>query len=650
MKTKISILIVLIAAKSILAQTSSIIDSLKLELDKKQEDTIKAQVLNDLAYYYLYQNIDTSLIYGKRAEKLATQIKYTKIKAKANLYIGNAFLYTNRYDSAKYYFENSFQIFDSEGLDKSAVYSSLGMLCKNQGDYIKAIEIYLEGIVYDEKNKNEYGKFIKLLNLANVYMILDEYQKSIDHQIEAVAISKSTNNENIKFALGTILNNIGGNYVQLSKFKLASDYFNESLIVNLKNENKKEIARNYNNLGVVSEKQNQLNKSLILLKKALVIREELEDKDELVETHMQLGVTYGKLLQKNISQSHFNIALELAKNINDLSLISEVYLALSDTYLLQNSPQQALANFKSHTQYKDSILQVDHLKSISELEIKYKTKKKDNEILTQQLELEQSAKGLQKKKTQFNYLIGISTFLLLISFLSWLVFKQRQKRKNQEIFTLKREFKIKTLETLIQGEEKERLRIAKELHDGVNGDLSAIKYKLSSILETNDKVIKEVVSMIDESCMHVRAISHNLIPPSLEKLNIIEATYEYCQNMDEIHPQNINFQHIGDPIQIPKSVEINIFRIIQELVTNSLNHAQANEIHVQMSCRRNSIHLTVEDNGKGFDTDQVKTNSGIGLENVKSRIECLHATMDLISNNQGTSYTIEIDTDKFDDN
>lgn len=115
------------------------------------------------------------------------------------------------------------------------------MLCKNQGDYIKAIEIYLEGIVYDEKNKNEYGKFIKLLNLANVYMILDEYQKSIDHQIEAVAISKSTNNENIKFALGTILNNIGGNYVQLSKFKLASDYFNESLIVNLKNENKKKL-------------------------------------------------------------------------------------------------------------------------------------------------------------------------------------------------------------------------------------------------------------------------------------------------------------------------------------------------------------------------------------------------------------------------
>ncbi len=150
-----SVFLFFLMTSTLFGQTSSIIDSLKVELNKNQVDTIKAQVLNDLAYYYLYQDIDTSLIYGKQAELFATKINYAKIKAKANLYIGNAFLFTNQYDSAKYYYEKSYQIFDSEGLDKSAVYSSLGMFYKSTGDYQKAIEFYYNGLKYDDETFQE---------------------------------------------------------------------------------------------------------------------------------------------------------------------------------------------------------------------------------------------------------------------------------------------------------------------------------------------------------------------------------------------------------------------------------------------------------------------------------------------------------------
>ncbi len=119
--------------------------------------------------------------------------------------------------------------------------------------------------------------------------------------------------------------------------------------------------------------------------------------------------------------------------------------------------------------------------------------------------------------------------------------------------------------------------------------------------------------------------------------------------MDATHPQQINFQYIGDDFSIPKNAEINIFRIIQELVTNSIKHAKATEVNVQMSCRKNTIQLTIEDNGKGFDKSEVVTD-GIGLKNVQSRIDYLQATIDLISNKQGTSYAIEIETEKLNDN
>ena len=95
--------------------------------------------------------------------------------------------------------------------------------------------------------------------------------------------------------------------------------------------------------------------------------------------------------------------------------------------------------------------------------------------------------------------------------------------------------------------------------------------------------------------------------------------------------------------------EINIFRIIQELITNSLKHAEATEIDVQISFQNDSLQVTVEDDGKGFDKREVST-KGIGLSNIESRIQYLHASVDFISNDRGTSYTFEIDTKKLNDN
>ena len=147
--------------------------------------------------------------------------------------------------------------------------------------------------------------------------------------------------------------------------------------------------------------------------------------------------------------------------------------------------------------------------------------------------------------------------------------------------------------------------------------------------------------MIDKSCNQVRAISHNLVPPSLENFNLIEAVEDYCGKSDASHSEKITFQQLGEDANMSKKEEINIFRIIQELVTNSIKHANATEINVQISCRNKVMQITVEDNGEGFDKEKVE-GKGIGLINIQSRIDYLHGTMDLISNNQGTSTTIEI--------
>jgi len=645
LKKTLTLLFCLLFSFSFFGQTNKIIDSLQIELQKKQADTITMQILSDLSYYYLYQSTDTSLIYSKKLVEFATEKASNNFKGKAHRNMGNAFMYSNRYDSAYVHFNKAFQILDAEGLDKSAIYSSIGMLYKRKGDYEKALETYYEGITYDEETGNDYGKFIKLLNSSSVYYTLENIEKSIEYQLQAISISETTDNENIKYAQGTILNNIAVNYIELEEYNKALDYLEQSLVFNLKNENKKETARTYNNIGSVYEKENQLQKAISFLMKSLELRNEIGDEDELIETHMEIAKVYGKMNLNTKASSHYKIALEKAKYQENLPLISETYLSLSETYGTQNNPSKELESYKYHIQFRDSIFKLTNIENINELESKYESEKKDKEIVEQQLQIEKTEGELQKKKFQNNFILGLAIFLLVASLLLWGVFQQRQKRKNQEIVSLKREHQIKTLETLMEGEEKERFRIAKELHDGVNGDLSAIKFKLSTLLEMNNNVIKEAIDMIDSSCQQVRAISHNLVPPSLEKFNLLEATEEYCAEMNAVQKMEISFLHLGDSVSIPKKAEVNIFRIIQELMTNSTKHSEANEITVQISCRDESLQVTVEDDGKGFDKNKIK-GTGIGLTNIESRIEYLQATIDVISNKQGTSTTIEIDTRK----
>lgn len=628
------------------AQKHTTIDSLKIELAKKQSDTIASRILNDLAYYYSYREIDSSFMYARQALKMSQKSNYPKGEAKANLNIGNAFMFINQYDSAKYYFNTAFKICDKNNVNKSSVYSSLGILYKNLGNYEKALYTYFEGVSYDEKTNNEYGKFVKLINIANVYSKIENLEKSLEYELKALELAKTTKNPNIIEIKGVLFNNVALSYMQLNDLDKAIVYIQQSLEINIKNQNTKEIARNYNNLGVLYQEKGNLNQAIDYLKKSLKIREELKDEDEQVETNMSLGTVYGKLKNHKLSEQHFSKALTIAQKINNKSLISEVYLAMSNNNEWQKNYSEALKNHKNHVRFKDSILLENNLKDISEIEIKYQTEKKDKELAEQRLTIEKKETELIKKKSQNTFMTALAALFLVTAIMGWFVYNQHQKRKNQEILTLKREQQVKTLEALIEGEENERFRIAKELHDGVNGDLSAIKYKLSSLMEMNNKVIKEAITMIDASCKQVRAISHDLVPPSLENFSLVEATQVYCNNINSSNPDiDIVFQHLGNDVELPKKSEINIFRIVQELVTNSLKHAKASTINVQISSHNNNIQVTVEDNGTGFDKDEVST-KGIGLKNVQSRVEYLNATMDLISNEKGTSYTIDIDKDQ----
>nr|WP_321236983.1 sensor histidine kinase [uncultured Psychroserpens sp.] len=638
------VLFLCLVSYSLFGQTTGI-DSLKRELNKKHPDTTFVSIYLSLSAESIYYDFKKAKPYADSA------LQYS--------------LKTNKYQIAQ-------------------VYNNLGLIEHENGEPELARMFYDKALKELDENDDKKVRGIVYGNYSVTYDNSNNFDKELEYSLKAIELNSGDDFELsfLYYNHSVIYEDAGFNnesvyYLELAR-EMASrseelrveSYASMNLAYHAMREKEYSKAENYlvrvgeicqetNSLEVchyyyltlgrlqtLQEKYNEAEVS-ILKSKDLAIQRNLESK--IVESYLMLG-------NLEFEKGNYAEAAHIydTKNIDSFEVINLWYADLK--YKKRALLESKLGNHKKSNEllynyltYADSIHKSENRSLLTNADRKYKIEKKNKEIAEQQLELKEQETEIQKQDSQIIYMTGLALFLLVAGLLTWLVYQQKQKRKNQEILTLKREYQIKSLESLIEGEEKERFRIAKELHDGINGDLSAIKYKLSSLLEMNNKVIKEAITMIDDSCEQVRAISHNLMPPSLENFNLVEATENYCDSINAVNKESVTFQFIGEDIQISKKAEVNAFRIIQELISNALKHAQAGEINVQLSNREGVVQITVEDDGKGFDQNNIES-QGIGLSNIQSRADYLNAEIDLISNAQGTSCTIDIDLNKLNDN
>ena len=627
-------------------QTNKTIDSLKQSLlNDKIHDTTKVSMYLLLGKEFAVIDLDSSGFYIKNALKLSLlNNNYRVVKAYSNM--GLIHFYNSNSDSARYYYDKGLKALDVKDnvIERSTIYCNYSLSYQDSDEFEKRIDYSQKAI--DLVKYNDKEVCLLYFNHSIIFVNAGFVEQSKKYLKLALEASKKAKDYRVE---GATLRQLAYHSLQEEKLDSAKTYLERGLELCEILKSPETCFEINSMLGELYDKLEIYDKAEDALLKAKGFAKIRKRKYEIMAVNLLLGKHELKKGDYNKSSQYFQEFDDLYKNNPEPQLGVVAFKSWAKAEEKRGNYKKSNELIKKYSILLDSVFSADNRKIVANADIKYETEKKDKEIIQQQLQIEKTENELQKKKTQTNYLVGIATFLLLASILTWFLFQQRQKRKNLEIVTLKREHQIKTLETLIEGEEKERFRIAKELHDGVNGDLSAIKYKLSSLLEMNNTVIKEAITMIDKSCSQVRAISHNLVPPSLENFNLLEAVEEYCEKSDTSHSQKITFQHLGDAVSMSKKEEINIFRIIQELVTNSIKHAEATKIDIQISCRNKIMQITVEDNGKGFDTNAVE-DKGIGLKNIQSRVDYLQGTIDLISNKKGTSTTVEIDRNTNDNN
>lgn len=329
------------------------------------------------------------------------------------------------------------------------------------------------------------------------------------------------------------------------------------------------------------------------------------------------------------------------------------YKELAQTYELLGDVKNANHYNKLYITLSDSLHDAAFQKEISQLEARFH--KAENENTIKQLEARQERMRLIAENNKLYYgIFGLACLILLIVLmLFWIranshkkLAQEKAKNYQQSLLSLGNQKEMEVLQASIAGEEIERKRIARDLHDGIGSLLSSLKMKLiknpNSLNELNEQESQQVAILLNRSITELRQIAYNLVPETLLKLGLEKALQDLCLLL-KTEGVRIIFHAQGIRPDIPESNQIIIYRIVQELINNALKHAQCTEIITDCSQNGNLFFITVEDNGKGFDTSGLKDSQGSGLGNLRNRVELLKGKFHIDSSpGGGTACNIEL--------
>ncbi len=372
---------------------------------------------------------------------------------------------------------------------------------------------------------------------------------------------------------------------------------------------------------------------------------------------MRKGILLNFLKRHEEAQVFLAQSEVLLKYLGEPNLLLDLYEQAADNYASMDEYQTAYNYQQLFTQLQDSLYTVQRKAEIDKLLAKNQMMEKEAELAELKKEKIKDEVQIDKKSTLLNsfYFAGILTlfgiYFIIRFYQQQIKLKDMIALKNgeinrQKIVELENNLKIETMHSMLSGQEVERERVAKDLHDSLGGLLSTVKLQFESVQTQvtnlmNIKSYQKATQLLDEACQEVRNISNNMQPGSLNKLGLVAAIKDLTNRFQGDHYPDIDFQHYGMDKKLESTTRLMVYRIIQELLTNSIKHADANEILIQLTRQENELIIMVEDDGKGYDMENVK--KGMGTGNIASRINYLKGDLSIHSvKDNGTTTMITI--------
>jgi two-component system, NarL family, sensor kinase len=738
------------------------LDSLHSLLLQKLPDTSRLKTLAALSEMYRMSKVDSAIFYGQKILTYPEHKDFHIYKAHAYNSIGYANYFKSKFNDAieafKKYYEYSNRINDKRNMafainnegnvhielgdyatalnkykqalqlrqeinDVSGIamsYNNIGFIYKDLGDYEKAVSNFLFALQEFEKLGNRPALAITYGYLCAVSIRQKNFDNALNYQSKAYEIQKALNDKN---GMAISLQYFANISAEQKQYEKALEYYFKAKDLYTEAKDLRQLGLVNASIAELYSRQQMHDKAVPFYTESIDIHQKTANNRSLASIYLSAASSLIETKNLATARKMIDSAIVLTQKTNNKEHQKSIYEVETKYHEASGEYKQALQFASKYNAQKDILLSEANIKALTDMQVKYETEKKEQQIvllnkdnaikaleiqnqqlliqknlfeltqnrlalseadlqiannklqiqnqnetiLRQQLDASEKAKNIQALQKQSeiqkleilnrqlqlnrrNVLVGfLGAVLLLIVLLGFSYYRRyrlKQEAKMQAAIMKQQELATRSV---IEAEEAERQRIAKDLHDGVGQMMSAAKMNLSayeSKLAFTDPESKlafeKILSLVDESCKEVRAVSHNMMPNALLKNNLASAIREFINKLDH-DALKVHLYTEGLDQRLDSNIETVLYRVIQECVNNVIKHSGANMLDLSVIRDGDGISTTIEDNGKGFDTSDKNKFEGIGLKNIQSRVEYLKGTVDFNSQpGKGTLVAIHV--------
>lgn len=538
---------------------------------------------------------------------------------------------------AKEYLEGDNSVLAKKQL--ANLYNTYGVIYQQQQLYDSAVMMYHQVIRISDETGNRFRKAYTLYNLTSLYSFLNDTAKTEQYARLALAEANKTNDTAL------ILNNMVAMANYFAMYRLYDSlppYTKPALALADKIDDMYSKATLLHIMSDYYASKNNFDDSTVAcLEEALRLFQTIKRPYEEGEVLYSLGNLY--LSRKNNSKAieYLDRALQIQNDNDLLHTKITTLLALSAAEANSGNISHAYTLLKEYVSLKDSLDKKTNEEMVQTLEARFQLRNKEDTIALQQSQI-------SRKNLLNAILAGSAIALAIILVLGYRNYTHRRRLQQQRIADLETEKQLLATQSLLKGQEDERNRLAKDLHDGLGGMLSGVKLQLGAmkgnliLTEENGALFNSALNKLDESISEMRRVAHNMMPEALIRLGLKQALQDYCDGISASRSLTVNTEFYGLELRMEATTEVTVYRIVQELINNAVKHAEASGILVQVMRQNQSLNITVEDNGKGFDATAWQEMNTAGLQNIRSRVDYLQGRIDIKSRpGNGTSVYVE---------
>lgn len=642
-----------------LAQSKSTkhVDSLLRIANKTKQDSNSVNAYLQLQRYFFERgHFDSTLKYARQALPLAKELGNKKSLSRILYRLGVAHTNLQVYDSAKFYLDEALESARSSNdlLLEVTCYDALAILYSYQSDYATSIEYSLQGIAkIDQSHSIELENVLPQTYSRIAYNFANEkqYVKAIEYGRKGLLLRNYPSEGRHRTMLYLT---VFFAYLEQSNVSASKKYLDSAVAVNQSLDNAAISAIVANNEGLYYQKVNDYQRALSSYLRAYQLNKEGGYRLLQSEAADNVATIYYNLKNYQGAEKYALEASTMGKELKLYQVVASASLALKNIASQKGDFKKALAYADENKVYADSALNQETQKVTLSLESKYQNQKKEKEIAA--LTIANTQKELEVvKRNQLLIAGGIAASAALIilglfyrnSRQKHLLSEREKKYQQEQIKFLEGQQQVVSLQSMVNGQEAERTRIAKDLHDGLGGLFSTVKMYFSTLQHESpqlkdNELFQKSYKLVDAASEEVRQIAHNMMPEVLMKLGLTNALKDLCDNITAGKLLRVSLEVHGMNKRLNATTEIMLFRIVQELLNNIIKHANATEAIIQFIRETERLSVTVEDNGRGFNTEETDEKNHSGIDTIQSRVSYLNGKMSIDSQkNVGTTVMMD---------